>query len=325
MSTMSPTGPPASRALDPALVAAIDDLELAARLIVEGSRAGGHRSPFHGFSTEFSQHRPYRAGDDFRHLDWKVLARTDRLYTRQFRETTNMSVMIVVDASASMAFPAAATGGRSHPRAGDAISKFRYAVLIAAALAYVVVDAGDRAGLMTSDGDALRYVPARGGRSHLQTILAQLQRLAPQGRWQPARVIARAADLLDRRGLVIVLSDFYDDEDGTSRELRRVMRRGHDVSALQILSRPEIDFTFTGATEFEDLETGATHIADAAGVAREYRQRVAAFLETFRDTLRADGIDYVQLLTDQPLDRALRSFLIQRGAGAAGTASSERA
>jgi uncharacterized protein (DUF58 family) len=325
MSTMGTTGPATSRPLDPGLIAAIDDLELAARLIVEGSRAGGHRSPFHGFSTEFSQHRPYRAGDDFRHLDWKVLARTDRLYTRQFRETTNMSVMVVVDASASMAFPPATPGGRAQPRAGDAISKFRYAVLIAAALAYVIVDAGDRAGLMTSDGDALRYVPARGGRSHLQAILAQLQRLTPHGPWQPARVIGRAADLLERRGVVIVLSDFYDDEDGTARELRRVVRRGHDVSALQILSRPEVDFSFEGATEFEDLETGATHVADAGGISREYRRRVAAFLDTLTRTMQADGIDYARLLTDQPLDRALRSFLIRRRAGAAGTASIEGA
>jgi len=201
--------------LDPAVVAAIDDLELSAKLIVEGLRTGPHRSPFHGFSTEFSQHRPYRAGDDFRHLDWKLLARTNRLYSRQFRETTNLSMMVVLDPSASMAFPA--TG----------VSKFRYATILAAALAYLVITDGDRAGLMTMTGPSLTFVPARGGRPHLRTLLAQLAQIEPAGTWHPAQAIGRAAGLLKRRGLVLVLSDFYDAETQTLRELKRVRRRGH--------------------------------------------------------------------------------------------------
>src|SRR5438309_2247997 len=150
--------------LDARVVAAIDDLELAARLVVEGMRTGGHRSPFHGFSTEFRQHRPYRAGDDLKHLDWKVFARSDRLYTRQFRETTNMSVLLALDTSASMDFP----GG---------VSKFRYAQVIAAALAYLVSEQGHGVGLMTMSGGRLTYVPARGGRVHLRSLLARIDRL----------------------------------------------------------------------------------------------------------------------------------------------------
>src|SRR6188508_413865 len=150
--------PPAQSALSASVIAAIDDLELAARLVVEGLRSGPHRSPFHGFTAEFSQHRPYRPGDDLKYLDWKILARTDRLYSKQFRETTSMSVMIVLDATASMAFPE-----------GD-VSKFRYASVVAASLAYLIAAQGDAVGLMTTTmspgaaSEKLVYLPARGGR-----------------------------------------------------------------------------------------------------------------------------------------------------------------
>ena len=307
--------------LDPAVVGAIDDLELVARLIVEGTRAGQHRSPFHGFSTEFSQHRQYRPGDDFRHLDWKLLARTDRLYTRQFRETTNMSVMLILDASGSMSFPDSPRrtrlGGKPAPdtkhQTGTELSKFRYAVMLAAALSYLIVTEGDRVGLMAASGESLMYLPAKGGRPHLRALLAQLERLQPARTWQPASVIARAGDLLERRGLVIVLSDFYDAEDETLRELRRVSRRGHEVTMLQIVSRRERTFDYRGPIEFEDVETGAVRLVDAEAVAAGYRAGIDAFLDRWKQRARLDGIDYARFMTDEPPDRALRTYLIHRG------------
>src|SRR5262245_6683589 len=191
------------------VVTAIDDLELAARLVVEGLRAGSHRSPLHGYSSEFQQHRPYRAGDDLKYLDWKLLARTDRLYTRQFRETTSMSVMLVLDGSASMAFPEEGT------------TKWRYATVLAASLAHLVGAQGDGVGLLAMTDDRMTYLPARGGRPHLRSLIAVMDRLRPAGRWSPARGIARGAELLKRRGVVLVLSDFQDAEAETHRELRR--------------------------------------------------------------------------------------------------------
>ncbi len=196
-------------ALSAAVIAGIDDLELAARLVVEGSRAGGHRSPFHGYNAEFQQHRPYRTGDDLKYLDWKILARTDRLYSKQFRETTSMSVMIVLDTSASMAFPE------------EGVSKMRYASIVAASLAYLISRQGDAVGLMTMSRGALSYLPARGGRLHLRSLIARIDRLTAEGAWQPDRVIARGSELLKRRGVVLVISDFYDAEELTRRELRR--------------------------------------------------------------------------------------------------------
>src|SRR3954466_10491196 len=149
-------------ALSPAVVAAIDDLELAARIVVEGLRTGGHRSPFHGYSTEFRQHRPYRAGDDLKYLDWKLYARSDRLYTRQFRETTNLSVMLPLDTSGSMQYPPAG------------VSKFRYGQILTAALAYLASEDGHAVGVMTMQDGKLSYIPARGGRPHLRSLLARV-------------------------------------------------------------------------------------------------------------------------------------------------------
>ncbi|MDA1306903.1 MAG: DUF58 domain-containing protein [Acidobacteria bacterium] len=306
--------------LDPAVVGAIEDLELAARLLVEGARSGQHRSPFHGFSNEFSQYRAYRPGDDLKYLDWKVLARTDRLYTRQFRETTNMSVVLVVDTSGSMHYPPPSRpstrpepgrGTRSGPSAG--ISKFRYAIIMAAALAHLIIKGGDAVGLMTMQGEKLVYVPARGGRGHLRVVLAQLAQLTPSAHWDPARVLTRAADLLRRRGVVLALSDFYDEEETTRVELRRVARRGHDVAVLQVVSRDEVDLPFSSNVEFEDLESGARVVVDARAARGSYREQMAAFLERWRIGARRDGLDYSLMTTDEPPSEALRAYLLKRG------------
>jgi uncharacterized protein (DUF58 family) len=299
--------------LRPEVVAAIDDLELAARLIVEGSRSGHHRSPFHGFSNEFSQYRAYRPGDDLKYLDWKLLARTDRLYTRQFRETTNMSVVLVVDTSASMDFPSTPPSTHSVRSGLGLPSKFRYAVIMAAALAHLIINQGDAVGLMTMQGEKLVWVPARGGRAHLRLLLAQLEKLTPSATWDAPRVMTRAADLLRRRGVILAISDFYDNEEATRVELRRVVRRGHDVAVLQVISREEIDLPFTSDVEFEDSETRARVVVDARAARGVYRDQVAAFLERWRTGARRDGLDYALVTTDEKPSDALRTYLVKRG------------
>lgn len=284
------------------VVTAIDDLELAARLVVEGLRAGSHRSPFHGFSPEFQQHRAYRAGDDLKYLDWKLLARTDRLYTRQFRETTSMAVMLVLDGSASMAFPEEGT------------SKWRYAAVLAASLAHLVVSQGDSVGLLAMTNDRMTYLPAKGGRPHLRSLIATLERLEPSGAWSPARGIARGAELLKRRGVVLVLSDFQDSETETHRELRRVASHGHDVAMLQVIAPDESAFPYAGNVEFEDLETGERRLIDATSIAGDYRRSFGSFLERARANAIRDHVDYALMPTDMPPGTALRDFLMRRGA-----------
>ena len=318
--------------LSSSIVAAIDDLELAARLIVEGARSGQHRSPFHGFTATFSQHRPYRPGDDIKHLDWKLLARTDRLYSRQFSETTNLAVMLVLDASASMNFPMAApdadtVGGPSPVRtdaSAGASSKFRYAVTMAAAMAYLIVTSGDAVGLFTESQGKPVYLPARGGRQHLRAMLTTLARLQPAGTWALDRAIVRGADLLKRRGVMLVLSDFYDATDVTWRELRRASRRGHDVAMLQVLSREEITFPYSADVEFDDLETGERRHLDAGAAAAAYRASVAGFLEQSRRHAHRDGHDYALWPTDAAPSRALRSDLLRRAAALTTAAGSAR-
>jgi uncharacterized protein (DUF58 family) len=284
-------------------VAAIDDLELSARLIVEGMRQGGNRSPFHGYSTEFRQHRPYRAGDDLKYLDWKLFARSDRLYTRQFRDTTNVPVMLVLDSSASMVFPE------------SGVSKLRYAQVCAAALAYVASDQGNAVGLMTMQGGTLKYLSPRGGKPHLRALLTALGGEPAVGGWQLARVLDAAARLMRRRGIIVAISDFYDDESGTADALRRTATHGHDLSILQVLSPDELDLAAEGQVEFIDAESGARRLTDTTSIAAAYGTAVQAFIRRLRGEAVRSGIDHALLRTDVPPERSLREWLQRRGAG----------
>jgi uncharacterized protein (DUF58 family) len=294
--------------LSAAVVAGIDDLSLAARVVVEGMKIGGYRSPFRGFSAEFREHRPYRAGDDLRHVDWKLLARTDRLYTRQFRETTNYGIMLVFDTSASMGVPA---GGLA-PGARDdgAPSPFRTAQIMAAALAYLAIGAGDAAGLIHGDDNGFGYLPARSGRMHLAALLAHLERLEPRGRWQGAEAIRRGTELLKRRGLLLVISDLQDDEEALQQALRLAIRRGHDVRVLHVASDPTRGFPTRGTITFEDAETGAHQRVNAAAVVAGYQAALEAFDTRWRERSRGDGVGYTRVPVETPPSLALRSFLL---------------
>ena len=257
--------------------------------------SGLHRSPFHGYSAEFSQYRHYRPGDDLKYVDWKLVARTDRLYTKQFRETTNMASAIVLDTSASMDFP-------------PTLSKFRYAVIAAAALAHLISGQGDAVGLLAGD----RFQPPRAGRQHLRGLLAGLSLLRPAGSWSVADNVRRAAERLKRRGLLLVFSDFYDDEERTLTELRRASRMGHEVMLFQILSREEIELPYRRDLEFTDLETGRSLAINAGLARRDYTDAVAAFLERWHSRAGAEGFQYSLIVTDTPPERALRNVLLAR-------------
>lgn len=281
------------------------DLELVTKATVEGLRQGLHRSPFHGFSAEFSQYRHYRPGDDLKYVDWKAFARTDRIYTRQFRETTNLSALFVVDISRSMDFPSgnreAGTGSRS---------KFELARSVAAILGTLVLDQGDAAGLLALDERA-DFVPPRSGHHHLRVFLAQLASLAPRGSSSIAEALRRAATILKRRGLVIVVSDLYDDEAAVG-QLRRLARMGHDVIVVHTLSREELTLDVGGAAEFVDLESGRRLMVQPSAARQAYVDRVTGWLTTIAVQLRRDGVDYLRLITDEPLEPTLRRFLVTR-------------
>ena len=287
------------------VLAEIADLELVARIVVDGLVLGLHRSPFHGYSAEFSQYRHYQQGDDLKYVDWKLVARTDRVYTKQFRETTNMAAMLVVDTSASMAFAGMSAGTRA---SGRAPSKLRYAVVVSAALAHLVATQGDAVGVQAGE----RFIAPRAGRQHLRGVLAALSSLHPQGVWAGADAIRQAAERLKRRGLLLVLSDFYDDEGRTLAELRRARRMGHEVVVFQMLTRDEIELPYRRDLALADLETGRRLAVNAGLARREYTDAVAAFLEQWRSRAAAEGLQYSLVITDVPPQRALRNFLLAR-------------
>ncbi len=300
--------PSSSTGLDPALLAALGDLELVARVIVDGMLSGLHDSPFHGYSAEFSQYRHYRPGDDLKYIDWKLFARTDRLYTKQYRETTNLGAQILVDASQSMAFQG---------RTGAA--KLDCARMVAAALAYLVAGQGDAVGLAIYDESVRQYLPSRTGQSHLRGVLTALAKMRTPGTLgtsSPSRSLRQSVDLLTRRGVVILISDLYDDEDGVESELRRAARMGHEVAVFHVLTRDELEFPFGPEVELEDLESGRRLLTGSAAGAN-YRHAFAEFLERWHARCARDRIDYTRILTDQPLDAALRGYLLRRGGGAA--------
>jgi uncharacterized protein (DUF58 family) len=283
--------------VSPSELHALRDLELATRATVEGLRQGLHRSPFHGYTAEFSQYRHYRPGDDLKYVDWKAFARTDRVYTRQFRETTNLTALFVVDTSASMNYP-------------DDRSKFALARAVTAILGTLVIDQGDAAGVLAL-GDRAHFVPARSGRRHLRTFLSELARLSPGGANTIDAALRRGATIMKRRGLVIVVSDLYEDEAALP-EIRRLKRMGHDVIVLQTLAPEELTLEVGGAAEFVDLETGRRLLVQPSGMRESYTVRLHAWLSNIERTLRGEGIDYLRLITGKALEPVLRRFLVQR-------------
>jgi uncharacterized protein (DUF58 family) len=292
--------------LDPGLLARIADLELAARLIVEGARLGAHRSPYTGTGAEFQQMRPYLPGDDLKHLDWKHYARTDRLFTRVYRETTEWPVMIAIDTSRSMAFDA-----------GAAASKLQVAALLAAALTYLLVQQGEAVGLVSHGEDVGLSLPARTGRTHLVRVLGTLGRLRAEGGTDLVGALRRAAARLGRRGCVALISDLYGAE-GWQTALREARRMGHEVVVFQVLAPGEQRLAASGDVEYVDLETGERLVASTPAVRDGYEQRMRAFVDAQRAFARAEGRTFVDVGADRPLDAVLRAFTQQRAAQAGG-------
>lgn len=294
-------------ALSAEVVAGLGNLEMAARLVVEGAYAGRHRSVQRGLSTDFQEHRPYRPGDALKHVDWKLLARSDRLYTRRYRDTTTLAVLVVLDTSASMAFPDAG---------GDSVSRFRYGQILAASLAWLAATGGDGAGLLAGSGPGATYLPARGGRRHLRSLVARLDSLVPDGigesGWDGAVAVEQAAGLLRRRGLIVVISDLYDREDEVLAALRRAGVRGHDTALFQLTSAEERTFPWRGALRFEDAETGALHLVDAGEAAARHVAAVDAFHEHCAAEAAGSNIDFHRVSTDEPPAAVLRRFLLAR-------------
>lgn len=296
--------PPASRFLDPAVLAGIRDLRLAARTVVEGYFAGQHLDLRSGIGVEFSQYRSYQPGDDPRRVDWRVYGRSDRYFVRESEIERDVTVRFLLDASASMAHE------------DSAVSKLDYARCLVASLAYLADRQGDHLAFhaVPDASDTAAPLPRRRPLDHL---LHRLEGLEPRGRWPPWGELRRRLPRGRGRELVVVVSDLWDGEPRQRREglgaaLATFRALGHEVLVFHLLGRNELDFTFEGDLLFEDLESGETVRGAAAALRRDYLERLRRELAAWRLRLAEMGAVYELLVLDQPLDRALREFLLRR-------------
>ncbi len=296
---------PVEEYLKPEVIQQVARLDLKARFIVEGFISGLHDSPYYGFSSEFSEHRKYTIGDELKHIDWNVFARTDKLYIKRFEAETNLDCHILLDASESMAYSQ-----------GSSISKLDYAIYMAAALGYLMINQQDNLGLITFDEELTRVVPARSKRSHLVAVLGVL---AASMRHRPSRLGAclhRAADMLRKRGLVILFSDLIpaegEDQEAVLDGLRHIRYRGHDLICFQVLDHAELTFPFSGPAQFIDVESLQPTLADADAVAEAYRQEMTNFVTRYRTACLDEGVDFIQVDTSESFDTVLLGYLRTR-------------
>jgi len=284
--------------LRPEDIRQINDLDLIARWIVEGTLAGLHRSPFHGFSVEFAEYRQYTPGDDLRHFDWKAYGRSDRRYLKKFHSETNMACHILLDQSKSMAF-------------GDP-EKFHYARALAAAIIYLVLGQGDAASLvLLSRGITVQRPPGSGPR-HRSELFDLLCGASPSADTSMASAIHDLAEMVRRRGVWILLSDLYDDEAALVEALRHLRFRGHEVILFHLLDHQEIEFEFDELADFLDLETGEKIQVHGPSMRDGYRKRMQEFIEGYREACNSYQIDYILVDTRQPFAEVLARYLTRR-------------
>lgn len=278
----------------------IRSLELRARAVVEGLWTGLHRSPYHGFSVEFTEYRAYTPGDDLRHLDWRVLGRTDRYFIKKYEDETNLRFHLLVDQSRSMDY-----GTRGY-------TKGRYAATLAATLAYFLHLQGDAIGLLTFDEAVREYLPARHRPGHLRQLMFALEKPATGKATNLAAPLERIAALVRKRGLVALVSDFLAPVDRLERDLLTLTSCGHEISVFQVLDPAELNLGLEQPAMFEDVESGRTLYLDPAAARGAYVKKLEAHCAALRATCRKLGVGYHQLSTAQPLEIALFEFLQDR-------------
>jgi uncharacterized protein (DUF58 family) len=293
--------------LDPAALARLGSLPLRAKVIVEGALTGLHRAAMRGSSVEFAEHKEYRPGDDFRHVDWKAFAKLDRYYVKQFEQESQLTIYLVLDGSASMEF------------AGGGIRKLEYAAMALAAVAHVAITQQDKVGLLASGDKSVEVVvPARARASHLNDLLGVIDGLIARGGRgdeSVAGALHRVAELCRRRrALIVVASDLFDADNTVVDALADLRAQRHDVSVLHVLDPHERTFPYHGLTQFESLETSHRVLTNPAAIREQYLARMEEFLARTAAALGAAGVDYHLLSTDRSLEAAILDLLIARSA-----------
>ncbi|MCG8404010.1 MAG: DUF58 domain-containing protein [Phycisphaerales bacterium] len=292
--------------LRPEVLARIGDLELRARHVVEGFVSGMHRSPYHGFSVEFAQHKEYVAGDDIRHLDWRVFGRTDRFYIKQFEEETNLRTHILLDCSSSMRYP-------EQDLSEGRMTKFEYAATLAASLGYLLTNQQDAIGLILFDEGVRSELPPLSNQAHLKSMIAQIDQVRLERPTDSTALFTQLAGKLHRRSLVVVVSDLLADPKDVIPGLERIRFANHEVVVMHVLDHDEREFPFQDNTLFEGLEAPDLQLlVDPQSLRSSYLEAMNGFISRLRNACTNSRIDYVGLSTKDPLDVALRSYLAAR-------------
>ncbi len=300
MNGFQPAVPQSMRFIDPKTLTRIASLELIARTVVDGFISGLHRSPHLGFSVNFAEYRAYRPGDDIRKIDWKVFGRTDRFFVKEYEGDTNTRIHLILDCSRSMAY------------GSQGISKLEYGQFLAASLGYFAFKQRDAVGFISYDEDLIDYIPARGSVGHLNTVLHAIERARPGEKTDFQKPLVSVSDRLRRRGIVVVISDLYDEPDNVMNGLRHLAFRGNDVIVFQILDPSELHFDFQDAAQFVDMETRAEMHVIPDYVRTGYRKLLGDQIAEYEKECRKDRMDFLMIDTSRPLDSALFSYLARR-------------
>ncbi len=286
--------------LNPRTLATLANMQLRARMVVEGFIVGLHKSPYHGFSVEFAEHRAYGPGDNLRYLDWRLYGKTDRFYVKQFEEETNLKAHIMLDMSKSMAY------------ASSDISKLQYGSYLSAALTYLLLRQQDAVGLTLFDTEIRTHIRPSSRPSMLNNILSHLENVTPGEQTAIGHSLHHLADRINRRGLVIIISDMLDDLDNILNGLKHFRHDRHEVLIFHILDPREVDFEFDAQAKFKDMESGEVLATEPWHIQKDYQKAVAQFRDNLGSRAREQHVDYVPLTTDQSLDVALLAYLNKR-------------
>jgi len=292
-----------SEHLDFDVISRISNMQLLAKVVVEGFILGLHRSPYRGFSVEFAEYRQYSPGDEIKHIDWKVYAKTDRYYIKQFEEETNLACHILLDASGSMAYRSEEGG----------LTKLQYGARLAACLSYFMMRQHDATGLTVFDAGVRTALPSRLRQSHVQHILSELENIEPGGETNIAGPLHDLAEALKRAGLIILISDLMDDPDAVLSALQHFRFKGHDLIVFHIMDNAELTFPFDSMTEFTDVETGEKLLISPEGIKPIYMEELDEFLATYEKGCADLKADYKLFDTRTPLELGLSEYLHRRG------------
>jgi uncharacterized protein (DUF58 family) len=289
------------RFLKPDVVSKLSGMEIKARLVVEGFIAGLHKSPYHGFSVEFAEHRQYMPGDPLKNVDWKVYAKTDRFFIKEFEEETNLKAYLLLDTSGSMGY------------GSEGVSKLEYSSYLSAALSYLMLKQRDSVGLVLFDQSIQKYIPPKSAlRSHLHVLLQELDKLKPSQTTNISAALHQMAERIKRRGLIILISDLFDDPTEVITGLKHFRHKKHEVIVFHVLDPKERTFAFPELAVFKDLETNEELMTSPWQIRKEYTERFKALVDRYTLECRESLIDYVLLDTSIPFDYALFSYLSKR-------------